>query len=188
MQAININKVQQGKFKLFENICKMEKKRSDRPYLRTPWITDGTVVATDGRVMAWAPLSYFDLPENVTDGIIDIKKGVMLYKEGGLDNRPDWKRAIPEDRELIGDYQLGGGGTSYNKISAGMGIAKLLLDGRVPVDVEFLQMVKEDVTAYKSVRNGHPILTLEAGLLNVLIMGFIHEPKDEIPVPYEATK
>ena len=50
----------------------MEKKRSDRPYLRTPWITDGTVVATDGKMMAWAPLSYFDLPENVTDGIIDI--------------------------------------------------------------------------------------------------------------------
>lgn len=188
MQAININKAQQDKFKLFENICKMEKKRSDRPYLQTPWITDGTVVATDGRVMAWAPLSYFDLPENVTDGIIDIKKGVMLYKEGGLDNRPNWKRVIPEDRELIGDYQLGGGGTKYNKISAGMVIAKLLLDGRVPVDVEFLQMVKEDVTAYKSVRNGYHILTLEAGLLNVLIMGFIHEPKDEIPVPYEATK
>lgn len=174
MQAININKVQQDKFKLFENICK----RSDRPYLQTPWITDGTVVATDGKMMAWAPLSYFDLPENVTDGIIDIKKGVMLYKEGGLVNRPDWKRAIPEDRELIGDYQLRGRGTRCNKISAGIGIAKLLLDGRVPVDVEFLQMVKEDVTAYKSVRNGHHILTLEAGLLNVLIMGFIHEPKD----------
>ena len=56
------------------------------------------------------------------------------------------------------------------------------------MDVEFLQMVKEDVTAYKTVRNGYHILTLEAGLLNVLIMGFIHEPKDEIPVPYEATK
>jgi len=186
MQAININKVQQDKFKLFENICKMEKKRSDRPYLQTPWITDGTVVATDGKMMAWAPLSYFDLPENVTDGIIDIKKGVILYKEGGLDNRPNWKRVIPEDRELIGDYQLRGGGK--RKISAGIGIAKLLLDGRVPVDVEFLQMVKEDVTAYKTVRNGYHILTLEAGLLNVLIMGFIHEPKDEIPVPYEATK
>lgn len=185
MQAININKAQQDKFKLFENICKMEKKRSDRPYLRTPWITDGTVVATDGRVMAWAPLSYFDLPENVTDGIIDIKKGVMLYKEGGLDNRPDWKRVIPEARELVGEYKLGGGkGTKLSNygsnISSGVEIARLLLESRVPIDITFLQMVKADVMAYRAGRlTGREMLVLEAGPLNVLIMGFRWEQKDE---------
>ncbi len=175
MQAITINKTQQDKFKLFENICKMEQKRhgTSRPYLQTPWVSEGHVVATDGRMMAWAPLSYFSLPENVGDGIIDIKKGVMLYKEGGIENRPTWRRVIPEARELVGEYKLGGGGTRHNKISAGMQIAKLLLESRVPIDVTFLQMVKENVMAYRAGRlTGRELLVLEAGDLSVLIMGF----------------
>jgi hypothetical protein len=187
MQAITINKTQQDKFKLFEDICKMERKRSvtARPQLQTPWVSEGHIVATDGRMMAWAPLTYFDLPENVTDGVIDIKKGVMLYKDGGIDNRPTWKRVIPEARELVGEYKLGGGkGTKLSNygsnISSGVEIARLLLESRVPIDITFLQMVKADVMAYRAGRlTGREMLVLEAGPLNVLIMGFRWEQKDE---------
>lgn len=187
MQAITINKTQQDKFKLFEDICKMETKRSvtARPQLQTPWVSEGHVVATDGRMMAWAPLSYFDLPENVADGVIEVKKDVMIYKDGGIDNRPTWRRVIPEARELVGEYKLGGGKGSKlsnygSSISSGVEIARLLLESRVPIDITFLQMVKADVMAYRAGRlMGSELLVLEAGDLSVLIMGFRWEQQKE---------